>query len=122
MWILSLAVWKSMEPSSSAGSHGTNVHTQSSLSEEVPVPSDMEKVTTMEKQLWNSILRVAEVTVSSSKCTATALELEVNYGRYNLFLPAQHPFPFLFPFQFPSEVKILYCKSYYKIVSKIMLS
>ena len=65
---------------------------------------------------------MAEFTVSFSKCTAAALELEVNYGRYHLFLPAQHPFPFLFPFQFPLEVKGLDCKSYYKIEGKIMLS
>ena len=39
-----------MEPSSTAGRHGTNVHNQSALSEEVSVPSDMEKVTMMEKE------------------------------------------------------------------------
>ena len=40
-----------MEPRSTAGRHGTNVHNQSALSEEVSVPGDTEKVTMMEKAL-----------------------------------------------------------------------
>lgn len=42
IWILSLAVWKSIEASSTIGKHGNNIHNQSSLFEEATMPSDKE--------------------------------------------------------------------------------